>query len=307
MSVHSRYFRLSYAALALSLAACAEGVPLEPESTRTALEPPLEEPVGSGTGGTAATPDLSAGAAGAGGTFSNMMPSADPALPLDDGSGSEAGGSGGGGAGANVDETDAGVTTEPAAPIPTGIVLEGGQATPLEAPSPGGSAYSQLCAEDEVLIGYQGTRLDSGPGANYLRSFEAVCGALSITQDGSYSIAIDESQTLAQVGVDGAATTGPVFCPAGQAIVGFSGNSGGYIDHLVFHCAPLTLASTADGYVVSLGTATPQPTILGGPSGNPFAAKGCPPGQIAVGNSGRSGLSIDAFGLLCGTPEVTTE
>jgi hypothetical protein len=51
MSVHSRYFRLSHAALALSLAACAEGAPLEPESTRTALEPPLEEAVGSGTGG----------------------------------------------------------------------------------------------------------------------------------------------------------------------------------------------------------------------------------------------------------------
>jgi hypothetical protein len=45
--------------------------------------------------------------------------------------------------------------------------------------------------------------------------------------------------------------------------------------------------------------------IPGRPNSHALSRQDCPSGLIAVGISGRSGILLDALGLICGPPKLT--
>ncbi len=82
-------------------------------------------------------------------------------------------------------------------------------------------------------------------------------------------------------------------CPAGSALVGFSGNAGGNIDRISGRCAPLQLdvelGSTPYAYEVTAGAVTDLP-VRGGNVTAPYTIE-CPPDAFVVGLSGEASNS----------------
>ena len=62
---------------------------------------------------------------------------------------------------------------------------------------------------------------------------------------------------------------------------------------------PTTMDSTATGTLYA-----PKPAPTSGTGGNPFNNQNCTNGGVAVGDRGRSGDVLDAFGLLCSVPAL---
>jgi hypothetical protein len=236
-----------------------------------------------GTGGSAGAGGSggAGGAAGAGGKG---------------GSGGTGGASGSGGkAGGNVD-------AGPPPLKPTAITLGTSMATSLEAPSTG-TAFSERCRTNEVLIGYRGTVDPPTSQINYLRNFEAVCGTLSITGTTTYRVATTQAEALTTQGTDTGSIIQTALCPTNQVVVGFGGRDGSFIDALTFSCAPLTISGTSPNFTLSIGAAT-DTSAIGGPGGLPFTAVECPANTIAVGHAGRADGDIEGFGLLCARPTL---
>ncbi len=133
-----------------------------------------------------------------------------------------------------------------------------------------------------------------------------MCGSLSITGTTAFTVTTSMTQTLLARGMPS-----PVpqtrMCGANQVVVGFGGRSGGYIDQLTFACAPLIISGTAPAFRLSIGQSEMMPMGLGGPGGAAFVPILCPAGQVAVGDAGRSGGAIDAFGLLCAPPSLVVQ
>jgi hypothetical protein len=186
--------------------------------------------------------------------------------------------------------------------------------TTLAAPSAGGGAFSQNCASNEVVIGFSGTVDPPDASTNWLRSFQAICGSLTVTGTTTFSVQTTQAETLPKpmtnTGVG--STTQTRRCPSNQMVIGFDGRSGGWIDQLVFTCAPLTIGGTSPNFTLSVGTPSAPLAPLGGPGGNPFPPAfpgpiNCPAGQVTVGDTGRAGGFIDAFGLLCSTPHLVVQ
>jgi hypothetical protein len=253
-----------------------------------------------GSGGTSGASGAggSSGASGSGGTGGSGGTSGASGA----GGGGKAGAGGAGGASGNGGAGGAGGSP----PRPTGITLNP-VSTPSgqRAPSVGGGAFSQTCATNEVLIGYTGTVDAPDASTNYLRSFQAICGSLSITGTTTFSVRTTQAEPLPVRGM-ASVTAQTRMCAANQVIVGFGGRSGGYIDQLAFVCAPLTISGTSPNFTLSIGAQTTL-TGLGGPGGSPFTAMPCPGGMVAVGDEGRDGQAIDSFGLLCSTPTLVVQ
>jgi hypothetical protein len=169
--------------------------------------------------------------------------------------------------------------------------------------SQSGTAFSQPCATDEVIIGYTGTTDAPDAAMNQLRTFQAVCASLSVSGTTTFVVNSTTKELLPVVGTMPGATQQTQLCPNDQVVVGFSGRSGSDIDQIVILCAPFTITGSSPNYVLALGAETARPPV-GGPGGEPFAAIRCPAGQVAMGNEGRAAFTINAFGLLCATPSL---
>jgi hypothetical protein len=172
-----------------------------------------------------------------------------------------------------------------------------------QAPTSGGSSFNQRCGTDEVLIGYRGTVDSPDATVNYLRTFTGVCGKLSITGSGTYTVSTTQAEDLTTRGTQTGSMAQTAMCPPNQVIVGFSGRQGNLIDSLVFACAPLVISGSSPSFTLSLG-ATTNTTSIGGPGGMPFAPLACATNAIAVGHSGRSNQDVQAFGLVCAQPTL---
>jgi hypothetical protein len=170
-------------------------------------------------------------------------------------------------------------------------------------PGQGGSEFTTVCADGEVLVSFTGTW-----GGTYmgLESLQATCGAIGVSAAAPYQVTLmPGGTTLGPYGqvspemADGA-------CPDGQVVVGFEGRSGDWVDQLLFYCAPLTITENAGSYTLEVGTGAPIMTAVGPGTGTPFSSMSCDPGKIAVGIFGRSGAAVDAIGLQCATPTLKT-
>jgi hypothetical protein len=239
-----------------------------------------------------------AGASGAGGAAGNG------------GGGAGGGGkAGNGGAGGTVGTGgNGGAGGQGGTPLrPTGITLGANAPTALQAPSATGGAFNAVCAANEVLIGFSGTVDPPDSGMNWLKNIQGICGKLSISGTATFSVNTAMAETLPLAGIGMGSTTQTRMCAANQVVIAFKGHSGGYIDELSFVCAPLNISGTSPNFTLSIGAASAALATLGGPGGSPFAQINCPANQIAVGQTGRSGTFIDAFGLLCAAPTLVVQ
>lgn len=81
-----------------------------------------------------------------------------------------------------------------------------------------------------------------------------------------------------------------------------SGSATTEIVQWTLKCAQLLVSKVGDEYQVAVG-----PIIDAFPLGNggvPFPAVMCPPGQVAVGQRGRSGAIVQALGFGCAKPSL---
>jgi len=258
---------------------------------------------GGSTGGGAAGSAGSGGNGGAGGSSGGNGGGGSGGRAGAGGNGGSAGGGGNGGRAGNAGNAGAGGGM----PRPTGVTLAqtavpSGQQLTL---TTSGTTFTQRCAQNEVVIGYTGTVEVPDSGTNWLRSFRAVCGSLSITGTTTYTVNTTQTATLAVHGQPQAVAQ-TEMCAANQMIVGFGTRTGGAIDQFTFVCAPLTIAGTTPNFTLTIGPQTTLPP-LGGPGGSPNGTIQCPAGQIGVGDEGREGTAIEAFGLLCAIPTLVVQ
>ncbi|HVJ19113.1 MAG TPA: C-type lectin domain-containing protein, partial [Polyangiaceae bacterium] len=193
----------------------------------------------------------------------------------------------------------------------------------------GGSAfpYFDVCPEDEVLIGINGwTQPDASP--SWLMRGQAVCGKIVLTQGGSpggggaggaagaagapeigddsLSIRIEPGALLYERGnglIDD--VQGPAMCNPNEVVVGFDGRQGAFMDRIRVYCAPLLLTGGPGTYAIEIGEfPTPRGSVGISTGGGAFAQFPCPAGQIARGAQIQAGSYLDAFGLICGKPEL---
>jgi hypothetical protein len=129
---------------------------------------------------------------------------------------------------------------------------------------------------------------------------------LSVPATMPYRVTTTQAETLATEGMAIGSMMQTAMCPSNQMVVGFTGRSGGFIDSLSFVCAPLTIAGMSPTFTLSIG-ATSMTGAIGGPGGSPFAEIDCGAGSVAVGDAGRQGNDISAFGLLCATPTLIVQ
>jgi hypothetical protein len=267
------------------------------------------------TGGTGGTPTSTAGVGGTAGAATSVGGGAGNAgaggaggAGGSAGTGGNGGAAGQGGTGGSAGKAGAagsgGSGVDAGSPLkPTGITLGASTLTTLQAPSTTGNAFDLRCRTGEVLIGYQGTVDPPDVMINYLRTFQGVCGTLSITGTNTYAVHVTQAETLALEGTQTGSMTQMALCPANQVVVGFSGRSGGFIDALSFSCAPLVISGTSPNFMLSIGAFTAT-SAIGGPGGMPFTAISCPANAVALGETGRADVDIHAFGLVCARPTL---
>jgi hypothetical protein len=256
---------------------------------------------GAGGGGAAGSAGGAAGATSGGGAAGNA------------GSPGTGGIQGGGGniidsGAADQRATDGSNGAEREPPRPTGITLgqPAGPSAVQSGSSPFGTAFSQTCMPNEVVIGYTGTVDAPGSALTQLRTFRAVCGSLSVLGTTTFSVATSTAETLTMVGTMPGPTQLAQMCASNEMVIGFGGRSAADIDQIAIRCTPLTISGASPNYSLTIGTVSTNPG-LGGPGGNPFAAIDCPAGQVAVGDDGRAATTINAFGLLCATPALVVQ
>lgn len=170
-----------------------------------------------------------------------------------------------------------------------------------------GTLYAERCPDDQVLIGFQGT-VDAPGGATYLRSAQAICGALSVTSSPPYEVKVIEAEALPMREI-ASAQFEAARCPVNQVMIGFAGRSGLWMDSVDVRCAPLSILGVAPTYLLVSGTPATAGTIGGATGGSPFDPMECEAGQVAVGQVVRtiySGQLLGAFGVQCAKLELVT-
>ena len=168
-----------------------------------------------------------------------------------------------------------------------------------------GTLFTEKCAQNEVIIGYKGTMQPAGSVMNWLQSFQAVCATLSVTGTTTYTVNTTQAQILAVHGMAQSVMVS-AMCAANQIIVGFGSRTGGAVDQFTFMCAPLVIGGTSPNFTLSIGAITTLPA-MGGPGGSANGTISCPAGLVAVGDEGREGGAIEAFGLLCSRPTLVVQ
>jgi hypothetical protein len=200
-------------------------------------------------------------------------------------------------------ETDGGVHPEGGcAGCSYTIVLDGASSTAVQGGSTG-TAFTDTCPGNQAVIGYQGFL--TGPNVSILLvgGIQTLCGDLSLA-GASGPVTTSAGDTLP---MRGASQNSPwtQTCPANEVVVGFSGRSGSDLDQIAFVCAAWSAKPSGSGEAMTMG-ATDTLTSVGGDGGTPYQ-HACPPGELARGSTGGSGLWVDSFGLVCGTPSIVID
>jgi hypothetical protein len=197
---------------------------------------------------------------------------------------------------------DAAPDTSPEAALaaPIGIAFEDPSDSPVIAPSPGGTSFSDACPGTRALTALAGSTSAVILG---LDSVQGRCADLALEGMGPFGITTGDSGTLPLRGELGPIRQS-VVCPQRQVIVGFEAASGTWIDRVYVYCAPLTITETAGGLTLVVGAGVRLPTPVGSASLGAFTSSQCDPGKVAVGLRGAEGVAIDRLALHCARPRL---
>ncbi|PWT95590.1 MAG: hypothetical protein C5B55_01100 [Blastocatellia bacterium] len=157
---------------------------------------------------------------------------------------------------------------------------------------PGGDPYSVNCGNDKIMVGLQiktGSHFAVGYQINMARP---IC--VSVDAGGDW--VGTPAATSSYAGTD-SGTLSSVTCPTNQAVTGFGGYAGLYVDGISLACSSMR----------ELGTVANDQAYFGNLLGfHDFEGmKGifsCVPGMPANGISGHAHDWLDKFGLTCHTP-----
>ena len=143
----------------------------------------------------------------------------------------------------------------------------------------GGSTFSVLCDQGQVLIGVKGTF------GNFINTVEGICAT------------VDEILMPVSAGTtDQAGEPGPTpyvqRCPSGHAVRGLRVATGWYVDSLEIRCGRLEGGGTVSGF-------NTHPIRAGGGGGDAISNLTCPNALPSRGLVGRAGSWIDRIGLRC--------
>lgn len=180
------------------------------------------------------------------------------------------------------------------------VVLEDDSLTP-HIGGDAGSAYIDRCADSQLLIGYAGSLREISATAapiEVVTSLEAVCGVPSFSDTGA--LRIGASQRLPVRGdTRGSYAAWTRLCPSDHVVVGVDARAGLALDRLALKCAAAVLDPATD----ALSFASELTLQAAGGGGGNEVHMACPSGQVARGHTLRAGRWIDAFGLICATPQ----
>jgi len=195
----------------------------------------------------------------------------------------------------NLDELDGCMTSCRLGP--TDLRPDYEVSTPLELRGRGhdGEVFEDECPEGEVIIGMVGRA-----GA-FIDQVQVQCGVIELTssEPGSISVGLEAGTMLEPPRGGEGGDEFHLSCGAGEAVVGFGGSAGFFLDRLSLSCAPVELIHHPQTGVLSVGLGSRASTgMVGGVGGWPFD-QGCPAGEIATTIQGRSAGVITSFGLTC--------
>jgi hypothetical protein len=152
----------------------------------------------------------------------------------------------------------------------------------------GGGPFRIRCEPGSFITGFEGHT-----GA-YVDHFRIQCGSFDrvtrrITPRGALPI---------QIGNSGGGGPSSASCPAGWAAFAMElqTTKDGFVHHIAFRCAPPVGPETIWR---TYGPTTPVATSGTGSFSEHYDPQACPPFEFAVGIQGRSGLYVDALGLIC--------
>jgi len=166
----------------------------------------------------------------------------------------------------------------------------------------GGTAYTSLCGENEVVVGVE---LRYGSEIDRLQLRCQPLGLLILTGTIPHTFRIDRTGSASLLTAYGG-TGGSIAsytCPSGEAVVGIQGRAATRLDALQVRCGSWAVAGTPGSFVVTrtLGALSP---FRGGNGGTAFTYT-CPDGGMLRGLAVRSGSRVDRVQPYCRTVGVT--
>lgn len=173
---------------------------------------------------------------------------------------------------------------------PTDLSIDYEVESPLDVRGGGGGGhFVEECPEGEVIIGLVGR------AGVYVDRIQVQCGIIELTssEPATFEVSLEPGTMLEHHGGDGGSEFS-LACEPGQAVVGFSGRSGKYLDRISLRCAPVMMT---DDMALGFGE-TVDTDSKGGGGGGEFSLD-CPAGEVATIAQGRSGKFVDALGLTC--------
>ncbi len=152
-----------------------------------------------------------------------------------------------------------------------------------------GEHYHLGCDDGEVLVGVHGRQ------GSWINRIGIRC--VAVDAQGRW---VGDVRNGPGVGGDGDVFTRdiePTDCPRHNAVVGFRGKYGSYLDKLELECRPLADAEHANGPTSRIGP-------FGGEGGTGFDTILCEGARAATGIYGRAGTYVDKLGLKCAHERV---
>jgi hypothetical protein len=181
---------------------------------------------------------------------------------------------------------------------PATISFTGSAQTTLRGMQTNLNPATDVCPPDQLVMGYW---LDPDIGNGLVGKLSTLCGIVSIDAT-RCSVTVSPGATLPVHGTQTSNAPVTQLCPSNEVVVGIRARSGADIDQAAFGCAPLTLVPSGSSYQLSWGAVSWFNPVGG--SGGVASEDECPVGQVAIGSYTNSSIWIEAFALVCATPEL---
>lgn len=175
---------------------------------------------------------------------------------------------------------------------------------------PGGGSFDAPCRPDQNLNGFE---LRTGDDVDAIRPVCVTAYSAASVSAAPINVAWGDSSWH---GGGGGGQMHPLLCPPNRPVVlgmsiGYEGVATIVVNSISLYCG--LVAATAQNYPVNPNAIFEGPAAVShsngpfigdGPNRSGYDSERCPIGQVAVGMHGRSGVWLDAMGLICDVPRI---